>query len=121
VVEDDDGAGDHPGATIERWAQFNATILREGEALDSERVIDAGGPPARPPPRDAPRPPRRSHRSGARPGHPELIARTTSTGTPEQVWAGVAAIEAEGFAGVVCAPMGPDVPGELEAMAELLG
>jgi hypothetical protein len=37
------------------------------------------------------------------------------------VRAGVAAIEAEGFAGVLYAPMGPDVPGELEAMAELLG
>jgi hypothetical protein len=51
----------------------------------------------------------------------ELIARTTSTGTAEQVRAGVAAIEAEGFTGIVYAPMGPDVPGELEAMAELLG
>jgi len=147
------GSGDgDEGLGIERWAQFNATILAPGEALDSDRVIDAGGPPAalhlhlgdggaargtdeaaayaqRLEAID----PRVRHLEMHR-GHlaevtdlerdlvtAELIARTTSTGTAEQVRAGVAAIEAEGFTGIVYAPMGPDVPGELEAMAELLG
>jgi 5,10-methylenetetrahydromethanopterin reductase len=145
----DGGAG--AGAGVELWAQFNATILGEGEALDSDRVIDAGGPPAalhlhlgdggaaagtaaartyaeRLDAID----PRLRHLEMHR-GHlaevtelerdlvtAELISRTTSTGTPEQVRAGAAAIEAEGFAGIVYAPMGPDVPGELRAMTGLL-
>jgi 5,10-methylenetetrahydromethanopterin reductase len=144
----EDGAG---GPRIERWAQFNATILGDGEALDSERVIDAGGPPAalhlhlgdggaargsaeatayaeRLAAIDA----RVRHLEMHR-GHlaevtelerdlvtAELIARTTSTGTAAEVRAHLAAIAAEGFAGIVYAPMGPDVPGELRAMAELL-
>ena len=40
------GSGDGEDLGIERWAQFNATILAADEALDSDRVIDAGGPPA---------------------------------------------------------------------------
>lgn len=146
------GDGDGDGPSIERWAQFNATILAAGETLESERVIDAGGPPAALhlhlgdagaargtaeatayTERLAAIDPRVRHLEMHR-GHlaevtelerdlvtAELIARTTSTGTPEQVRAGVAAIEDEGFAGIVYAPMGPDVPGELGAMAELLG
>ena len=146
------GSGDGEDLGIERWAQFNATILAADEALDSDRVIDAGGPPAalhlhlgdggaargsaeaaayaeRLEAID----PRVRHLEMHR-GHlaevtdlerdlvtAELIARTTSTGTAEQVRAGVAAIDAEGFTGIVYAPMGPDVPGELRGMAELLG
>jgi 5,10-methylenetetrahydromethanopterin reductase len=145
--EDDAGGGPR----IERWAQFNATILRDGEALDSERVIDAGGPPAALhlhlgdggaargsaearayAERLAAIDPRVRHLEMHR-GHlaevtelerdlvtAELIARTTSTGTAAEVRAHLAAIGAEGFAGIAYAPMGPDVPGELRAMAELL-
>jgi len=146
------GSADGGAHGVDLWAQFNATVLADGEELDSERVIDAGGPPAalhlhlgdggaargsaeasayaeRLEAID----PRVRHLEMHR-GHlaevtdlerdlvtAELIARTTSTGTPEQVRAGVAAIAAEGFAGIVYAPMGPDVPGELRAMAEVLG
>ncbi|OJU80892.1 MAG: hypothetical protein BGO11_21995 [Solirubrobacterales bacterium 70-9] len=147
------GAGDEgEGPAIERWAQFNATILGPGEGLGSERVLDAGGPPAalhlhlgdggaargsaeaaayaaRLEAID----PRVRHLEMHR-GHlaevtemerdlltPELLARTTATGTPEQVRAAATAIAGEGFAGIVYAPMGPDVPHELRAMAGLLG
>jgi 5,10-methylenetetrahydromethanopterin reductase len=142
------GGGEHG---VDLWAQFNATVLAEGEALDSGRVIDAGGPPAalhlhlgdggaaagtseagayaeRLEAID----PRVRHLEMHR-GHlaevtdlerdlvtADLISRTTSTGTPDQVRAAVAAIEDEGFAGIVYAPMGPDVPGELRTMAALL-
>jgi 5,10-methylenetetrahydromethanopterin reductase len=145
------GSGDGGEVEIDLWAQFNATILTAGEALDSDRVIDAGGPPAalhlhlgdggaargsaearayaeRLDAID----PRVRHLEMHR-GHlaevtdlerdlvtAELIERTTSTGRPEQVRESFDAIAAEGFAGIVYAPMGPDVPGELRAMAELL-
>jgi 5,10-methylenetetrahydromethanopterin reductase len=146
------GSGDGGAGGVPLWAQFNATVLDDGEALDSERVIDAGGPPAalhlhlgdagaargsveaaayaeRLEAID----PRVRHLEMHR-GHlaevtdlerdlvtAELIAQTTSTGTPDQVRAAVAAIAAEGFAGIVYAPMGPDVPSELQTMADLLG
>jgi 5,10-methylenetetrahydromethanopterin reductase len=145
------GSADGAEHGVDLWAQFNATVLADGEELGSDRVIDAGGPPAalhlhlgdggaaagtteasayaeRLEAID----PRVRHLEMHR-GHlaevtdlerdlvtAELIARTTSTGTPEQVRAGVVAIAAEGFAGIVYAPMGPDVPGELRTMAELL-
>jgi alkanesulfonate monooxygenase SsuD/methylene tetrahydromethanopterin reductase-like flavin-dependent oxidoreductase (luciferase family) len=48
------------------------------------------------------------------------MSRTTSTGTPDQVRDNLAAVEAEGFNGIVYAPMGPDIAHELRAMAELL-
>jgi 5,10-methylenetetrahydromethanopterin reductase len=50
----------------------------------------------------------------------ELMSRTTSTGTPDQVRDNLATVEAEGFTGIVYAPMGPDIAHELRAMAELL-
>ncbi len=154
-----DGVVTNPGhgaesaiGDLERvYAQFNATILRPGEGLDSDRVIDAGGPPAalhlhlgeqgaargteeaaeyaR---RLAAVDPRVRHIEMHR-GHlaeltalerdlvtPELLASTTATGTPEEVRAAIDEVGAEGFSGILYAPMGPDVPGELEAMAELL-
>lgn len=151
---DPDGAGAADGdrPDVERWAQFNATVLDEDEALDSDRVIDAGGPPAalhlhlgdggaaRGTPEAAAFAarleaidPRVRHLEMHR-GHlaevtdlerdlltPDLIAGTTATGTPEQVRAAAAAVEAEGFAGIVYAPMGPDVPRELRTMAAVLG
>jgi alkanesulfonate monooxygenase SsuD/methylene tetrahydromethanopterin reductase-like flavin-dependent oxidoreductase (luciferase family) len=50
----------------------------------------------------------------------ELMSRTTSTGTPDQVRDNLATVEDEGFTGIVYAPMGPDIAHELRAMAELL-
>jgi 5,10-methylenetetrahydromethanopterin reductase len=51
---------------------------------------------------------------------PELLARTTATGEPAQVRAALDAVAAEGFAGILYAAMGPDIPRELTSMAELL-
>jgi 5,10-methylenetetrahydromethanopterin reductase len=134
------------------YAQLNATILRPGEGLDSERVVDAGGPPAAlhlhlgeggaaAGTAEAAEYARRLEGVDARVRHiemhrghlaevtelerdlvtPELLARTTATGDPDRVRAVLDGLGAEGFSGVLYAPMGPDVPGELEAMAELLG
>ena len=47
-----------------------------------------------------------------------LIARTTSTGTPDQVRARLSDIAAEGARGVLYGPMGDDIPGELRAFAD---
>jgi hypothetical protein len=47
-----------------------------------------------------------------------LIARTTGSGTPDQVRARLSGIAAEGVRGVLYGPMGDDIPGELEAFAE---
>lgn len=51
---------------------------------------------------------------------PELGA-TTFTGTPEQLRARRDALEDQGVEEIVYAPLGPDVPRELRAMAEALG
>lgn len=133
------------------YAQFNATILRPGEGLDGERVIDAGGPPAAlhlhlgeqgaaAGSAEAAEYARRLAQVDERVRHlemhrghlaevtelerdlitPELLARTTATGTAEEVRAAVEGVAGEGFAGIVYAPMGPDISGELEAMAALL-
>ena len=48
----------------------------------------------------------------------ELIARTTGTGTADQVHAWLSAIAAEGVRGVLYGPMGDDIPGELSAFAD---
>lgn len=48
----------------------------------------------------------------------ELIARTTSTGTPEQVRGWVSDIAGEGARGVLYGPMGDDIPRELRAFAD---
>ena len=48
----------------------------------------------------------------------ELIARTTGSGTPDQVRARLSDIAAEGARGVLYGPMGDDIPRELRAFAE---
>lgn len=140
-----------PTAYEHVFAQLNATILGPGEDLGSERVVDAGGPPAAlhlhlgeggaaAGTAEAAEYARRIGAVEERVRHlemhrghlaevtelerdlitPELLARTTATGTPEQVRAALRAIENEGFSGILYAPMGPGVDDELRAMAELL-
>jgi 5,10-methylenetetrahydromethanopterin reductase len=48
----------------------------------------------------------------------ELVARTTGSGTRDQVRAGLADIAARGTHGVLYGPMGDDIPRELRAFAE---
>ena len=48
---------------------------------------------------------------------PELIARTTGSGTPAEVAARLAATAGTGAQGVLYGPMGPDIPRELAAFA----
>jgi alkanesulfonate monooxygenase SsuD/methylene tetrahydromethanopterin reductase-like flavin-dependent oxidoreductase (luciferase family) len=48
----------------------------------------------------------------------DLVARTTGTGTPDQVRARLRDIAAEGARGVLYGPMGDDIPRELRAFAE---
>jgi 5,10-methylenetetrahydromethanopterin reductase len=48
----------------------------------------------------------------------ELIARTTWTGTADEVRERLAGLAAEGTRGVLYGPMGDDIPGELRAFAE---
>jgi 5,10-methylenetetrahydromethanopterin reductase len=145
------GADDALSSHDRVYAQFNATILRPGEGLDSDRVLDAGGPPAAlhlhlgeggaaSGSDEAAEYARRLQGVDERVRHlemhrghlaevtelerdlvtPELLARTTATGRPEQVQAALDALGAAGFSGILYAPMGPDVTGELEAMADLL-
>ncbi len=51
----------------------------------------------------------------------ELIARTTGTGTPEEVRAHLAGIAASGAQGVLYGPVGPDIPRELASFAAAAG
>jgi 5,10-methylenetetrahydromethanopterin reductase len=51
----------------------------------------------------------------------ELIARTTGTGTPEEVRGRLAEIAASGAQGVLYGPMGPDIPRELATFAAAAG
>ncbi len=48
----------------------------------------------------------------------ELVARTTGSGSPDQVRARLSGLAAEGTRGVLYGPMGDDIPGELRAFAE---
>jgi hypothetical protein len=48
---------------------------------------------------------------------PELLRRTTATGTPADVLATLDEIAAAGCAGVLYAPAGPDIPRELRTTA----
>jgi 5,10-methylenetetrahydromethanopterin reductase len=126
------------------------TVLRDGEGLDSERVLDATGPYAAfqlhlgedgmlagsPAPAalmaklegiDESRRHLELHR-----GHlievtelerplitPELIGRSTETGTPEALRARLDELASSGVTGVLYAPMGSDIPGELATFAEV--
>jgi len=145
------GAIEMASGTGRVYAQFNATIVGPEESLESDRVVEAGGPPAAlhlhlgdggaargtPEAEEYHRrlqevDPRLRHIEMHR-GHlaevtdlerdlitPQLLASTTSTGRPEEVRASHDALIEEGFDGILYAPMGPDIPGELTKMAELL-
>jgi 5,10-methylenetetrahydromethanopterin reductase len=51
----------------------------------------------------------------------ELLRRTTNAGTPAEVRARVAELEAAGFGGLLYSPMGPDIEGELVTFAKAMG
>jgi 5,10-methylenetetrahydromethanopterin reductase len=51
----------------------------------------------------------------------DLIRRATATGTPAEVRRELQDIEAQGVQGILYGPMGPDVPRELAAFAEVAG
>jgi 5,10-methylenetetrahydromethanopterin reductase len=51
----------------------------------------------------------------------DLIRRSTATGTPDEMRRTLDAIEAQGVKGILYGPIGPDIPRELAAFAEVAG
>jgi 5,10-methylenetetrahydromethanopterin reductase len=131
-------------------ALYYGTVLDAGEALDSDRVIDATGPCAafqlhiggEGVAGDTPQfreyqsaleaiDPAKRHLETHR-GHlievtdlerplitPDLIKQATGSGTADEVRANLRGLEEAGIQGVLYGPMGPDIPRELKAFADV--